>query len=270
MSFQPQYLVLFALILLTVALVYYLQRGEERVKGNLQSLAEKHNWQVDAHPRENRAYVLKGQQGEVSWELELYRGGRSRAPLTLWKTSGASIPDGPILIGADLGGLSLNVAQEGNAHDVPRPGWELLAKTPGMGVYPLPYPLGLAELDINPADLTPQNAGSPTFQERFKVLGCSPSGARRILTPEIERQLLDWPQEGSAVDLPVIIADRHGLSVRLNQDKPADQPALIEGLVKLGLDLAHTVLFSEENGLDAALDLKNQRTITPSGEPYDE
>jgi len=218
-----------------LAMAAYYVRKEWKTLFEIKELAKRRGWTLQPHPAANRAYIFKDRHGEITWEIELYRSGRSQSALTLWKTDDAAYPDGPVLIGVGLDAEYAPTAGEGESL---QPNWELMLRPAGWGAMAVMNPFGLSRLGIDPTGLELQQAGSSAFQEKYSVLGKSPASIERLLTSQVERQLLNWPETRSVIDYPLVIAGPAGITIRLNNDHAAESPDLLDKLIDLGLSLA--------------------------------
>jgi len=225
-------------IALSLLMAGYLVRRERKVTEQLQEKAAQHGWSLQRHPAARRAFRIKGRSGEIHWEMELFRSGKQQSALTLWRCMDGGYDGGPALIGVGLDRLYGQAAPgEEPRPDVNELGWQLLLRPSGWGVFAAFSPLGLQQLGIEPSGLSPQTAGSSAFQARYTVLAHSLTGAERLLSPTLERALLDWPESKSFIDYPLLVAGREEITIRLHNDRPAEQPELLEKIIGLGLAL---------------------------------
>lgn len=220
----------------------YIARQEIGQVESLGRHARERGWSLERHPVVSRALVFKGRSGPVGWRIELYRSGRYQSARTTWITEDVSLAGGPVLIGADLDALSL--AENGELADkgaLNQLGQEFLDRPAGWGAPALPGWLELGRMGIDLARIVPQPAGSAAFQERFSVLAPSLERAQRLLSPQVEALWLEWAPTGASAELPLVVANLDGLSLRLANDRALKDPQILDRLAALGLALAETI-----------------------------
>lgn len=234
------FLVLILVLGILSSLPLYLLSQERRANQRLGELAVQRGWSLREHPTTRRAYIFKDR--EEPWEIDLYRSGSQHPALTVWRSILLQWSDNPVLIISKLEPHDLpDQADLLEADRLRRTGGELLTRTAGWGTLPAPGPWGLLRLGIAPSDLSPQPCGSEQFRQSYSVLASSAASAQRLLSPQVEAQLLEWPELDKPMQAPILLANQEGVSIRLPHDQAVQQPELFDRLVRLGAALSEAV-----------------------------
>ncbi len=222
-------LVVALIVLLTAGMVFLLlidQRWRRQRLGALRDLAQASGWQLQTHvpvpTRPSRFFdvVLSGSAvgadgGRLPWtiafrpaESSQRSGSQSSSSASVeWQATAVDLPFDTVLLLPMLprsaGGPPVNMEQMGG-----------LGAQLGM----FAVRLMLRSLGIEGEGLEFQQAGSDIFRKEYAVLSRSAGSAQRVLTPELENALLDWPAPGSSKYLPGVIIDDGGVRVRIQND----------------------------------------------------
>ena len=212
--------VILALIFSNVQRAKLLQRLAElsRLKG----------WQFVSKPGVYVDCSIQAQQAGVSWELRYINKERSHFSLKaesvesiVWFSSQAATRNGSCVLYPRLGKLPAN----------PR-----LANMDGLSSLAnglLANILQASGVDISGASV--QTAGSPEFQSRYMVMAPDGATAQR-LAAVFEPYLLSWPRANSPMNLPSVIINSSGTTIRVvrNSTSLKFQCQMAEDLPALG------------------------------------
>ncbi len=190
-------------------------RQKEKLLEQLADLAARRGWQFEKKPSRYVDCAIKGQYSDIRWELKFVTHDRSftgtdseNAETITWFSADAATRDGAIVFFPRLGNLPANAAPES------------LARLGMLAMQLLNNFFQRAGIDISRS--TPQNAGSLDFQRKYITM--APDGSPvQTIAAALETQLGNWSEKKSAFNLPAVIIDSNGVTVRvIRTSTPAD------------------------------------------------
>lgn len=180
-----------------------------RLEAERLALAERNGWTYQG-PEGTRRFALEGVTGDVPWRVEVTRGRGKNASVQSRFESPAAPTDGVVLVGPKIPSFLASLDLGGS-----------LVQTF------LQQFLGPQAAEL--AHVRPVEVGSEALRAAHTVLATDPALAGSVLTPAVERLLL----EARFPSPPILLRWRHELVVRVHAD--LGTPAQIEQLVALGV-----------------------------------
>lgn len=222
-----------AIFAVTLVVLFFVARQRDQALKGLAELSAQRGWQFERKPSAYVDCVLRGQGAGVRWELQYINKERTSSSednveSILWFSSGAKAANGTTLVYPRLGGIPSNL-QPGNLQVSNALAGELLNK--------MMRALGV---DISGSSL--QAAGSTAFQAKYMTLAPDAPSAQR-LAAAVEFQLLNWPGTGSLFNMPSLIVDTRGVTVRVARNglPTGHQIQVAEHMVSLGVAAVNAV-----------------------------
>ncbi len=201
---------------LVVAFIFLaVARAKKQKLAQIQQLAREKGWAYEAvRERLGAGYRLRG----PGWTFEALttstggpeaEGSSNVTSSTRWESDRAALPGHTLLIGERVGHPALGPLAD-----------TLLQQA-------LKMILGDEAADAEGLSEIP--AGSQTFQQRYMLWATDPADAERVLTPQVERVLLDWPLK----PLPIVRLTPRGLRIDILHRRVEDLKE-VEAIITLG------------------------------------
>lgn len=209
-------LIVIVVVGVAVAAIFVIsgKKKSEREKA-IQQLAMKNGWQYEkVHQTHEKGFILRGED----WTLEAIastndtpsQAGSSEVSFAnTWHTNRVNSPGGMVLIGPKVPSVNL-----GGLGDM------LLQKALQMMIgEEADQAVGLKEVFV----------GRTSFRDRFSVWATDQENAEKLLTYELENELLNWKMK----EIPVIKFSAGGVEIITRQDR-MDTPEKVQAVVDLG------------------------------------
>lgn len=198
-----------ALAVLVLIVLVISSRQKEKLLEQLAELAGQRGWQFEKKPSRNVDCVIRGQYSDIHWEMKYVTHDRSfsgrdseNAESIIWFSADAAARDGALIFFPRLGSLPANAAPESLA------GLGLLAMTLLNNFF--------RQAGIDTSRSSPQNAGSADFQRKYICMAPDGSAAQKVAAA-LETQLGSWPETKTPFNMPAVIIDASGVTVRINR-----------------------------------------------------
>ncbi len=201
-------MIIFAgIIVLVLITLLVSNRQREKLLEQLAEMAGQRGWQFEKKVSKFVDCVIRGQYSDIRWELkfinhELAHSGTNsqNAETITWVSTNAAARDGAVIFYPRLGRVPANAAPESLA---------------GLGMLAMQLLNSFfraSGIDISRS--VPQNAGTLDFQRKY--ISMAPEGTNvQVIASAIETQLGNWPETKSAFNLPAVIIDASGVTVRV-------------------------------------------------------
>lgn len=207
---------------LMIGLIFLaVSRARMKKSGQVQQLALEKGWKYEAIKERLRSGYRLSAPGWVFETITASSGGPSAAGSsnvsseTHWISQQVHLPERMLLIGEQVGHPALGALGE-----------NLLQQA---------VQLLLGDEGADAAGLREIPAGSDLFQRRYMVWANDPADVERVLTPRLERVLLNWPGQ----PLPVIRFSSRGLRLDILHKRVEDLKEL-DAIITLGELLMET------------------------------
>lgn len=211
-------IVVLVVALAIIALFVIIARKKKHLESALRQLALSSGWSYEKIDQvHRRGYVLRGE----GWQMESVMEGSDRSSeagssdwsfMNKWSTDRIFVPNELVMIGpktpnvqsGPFGALGNLVIQK-VLHQM------------------------LGEDAHNAADLTEVFVGRTSFRDRYSVWATTQEATEKVLTYELENELLNWPMK----EVPVIKINDHGVEITTRPGKLAT-PEEAQALVAIG------------------------------------
>lgn len=226
---QSSGLIIFALIIaVVIAVLVIVNYRRKQTMKRLAEISMQKGWQFVKNPSAYVDCILRGQNGEVHWELRYINRektfNRENVESVVWFSSAAVSRNGTIFVSPKM---------------VEIPDFGGFEGTNAMAATLLNKMLHTLGIDTSGSSLQP--VGSEVFQNKYWTLAPDDSTARRLIA-SIEARLLNWP-ETNKLNMPSITIDSTGVTLRVvrNNLSVQSQSQMAEQMTSLGMAVVNAM-----------------------------
>jgi hypothetical protein len=207
-----------------IVLLVYTRRRRARLRERLVELSQRKGWHLEAQPERLVDFILRGQQSGVDWEIRYATETQAAetGPTTATFRSEAVAFPGTVLVYPKSVQVQID------------PKMGKVGELKGITGTLFNWSMKMVGLDVSESSF--QEVGTRAFLDKYLLLAPDVDIARRLVGA-IERDLLNWPATRIYRQLPMVVVNPDGVTVRVVREGTSleHQLQLAERLVAIGV-----------------------------------